>query len=208
MELDAMNLRERQRDSARKIKYVTGKLQGVSTSHVEVTDEQGNATEIKGKQELEAAIIRENEAKFHQTEDCPLLNGQLLLDIGLLGDGPQVESILLGTYEIPADDPQETQDFLRAMKRPAVAVYPELPASLPSYRQSWKRARERTASGTIHYGHFKAHRMAKLHVSGNTVHFRLLTKSMETEDRSDVTQESKSVCAHQTQNDCFVRSRF
>ena len=90
MELNAMNLRERQRDSARKIKYVTGQLQGVSTSHVEVADEQGNTTEITAKQELEAAIIRENEAKFHQTEDCPLLNGQLLLDIGLLGDGPQV----------------------------------------------------------------------------------------------------------------------
>ena len=47
MELSAMNFREQQRDSARKIKSFTGKLQGVSTSHVEVTDEQKNTTESR-----------------------------------------------------------------------------------------------------------------------------------------------------------------
>jgi len=52
----------------------------------------------------------------------------------------------------------------------------------------------------------RVHRMAKLHASGDTVHIRLLPKPMETRDRSNATQESKSVCAHQTQNDRFVLS--
>ena len=52
-----------------------------------------------------------NETNFHQTEDCPLLNGQLLMDIGFLGEGPQVENVLRGTYAIPADTLQGTQVF-------------------------------------------------------------------------------------------------
>ena len=65
--------------------------------------------DITDQNKMEQSIIEENQKKYHQTEDrCPLLHGQLLEDIGLLGDGLTVEDILNGCYECPLGTSEAT----------------------------------------------------------------------------------------------------
>ena len=86
--------REVQRENARTIKYVLFKLHGGGTSVV-IINKNGHLVELTSKKAIEAALILEHLRKYHQIEDfCPLLSGQLLDDIGILGEGPQVDNIL------------------------------------------------------------------------------------------------------------------
>ena len=144
------------REASRRIKYVTGKLTNTSCSFVEVTEPDGSTREINSQRELESAILKENIRKYSQAHACPLLHGQLRHDIGLLGDGPEVDNILAGSYAAPPGTPLATQEFLHAMQAPPGLEFREPAYTLQDYRCSWKRARENTSSGALHYGHFKA----------------------------------------------------
>ena len=148
--------REEQRESSRRIKYVTGKLSNTSCSYVDVTAPDGTVSQINSQRELESAIIRENVRKYSQAHSCPLLHGTLRQDIGFLGDGPAVDAILKGTYAVPPGTPLSTKEFLDAMAAPPGLEFEDSTYSLDDYRLSWKKARESTSSGEIHYGHFKA----------------------------------------------------
>ena len=155
-ELRQMNLREQQRRTSRRIKATLKKNARCGTTRIQVT-RNGIQKDITKKSEMEKYIIRENEKKYHQTErSCPLLQGELLDDIGLLGDGPAVEDILNGTYSFPPNTSEITKKWIRNLhiknrdKRQAVAN------TLREYRQGWKRVKEFTASGELHFGHYKA----------------------------------------------------
>jgi len=153
-----MNSVEDQRDKARQIRYVTKKLQTAGTTQVIVVQDDGQIREITDKRAIETAIMEENEKKFHQTEGfCPLLEAQLLLDIRYFGDGPQVDKILDGTYIPPPGTDDGTVNYLKAMKRPDNYVSPKKKTTtLKDYWTGWKHCQEKTASGEMHFGHFKA----------------------------------------------------
>jgi hypothetical protein len=90
---------EKTRALFRRIRYLERKMANLSTARVIISDRQGQQREIIQKQLIERHIISSNQRKYHQTEgQCPLTQGQLLKDIGLLGDGPKVKDILHGTY--------------------------------------------------------------------------------------------------------------
>ena len=55
--------------------------------------------EVIEKNDLEAAIIKQNVIKFSQIIGSPTLKGSLLEDIGLLAEKKEVENILNGTYK-------------------------------------------------------------------------------------------------------------
>ncbi len=61
--LKQLKEREKQRNTARKIKYLRGKMNTGSTIMVLIDDGQGGHIDITGKQEMEQAIMENNEKK-------------------------------------------------------------------------------------------------------------------------------------------------
>ena len=139
--------REDQREASRRVKFITGKFSNTSCSYVEVAEPDGTTSQINSQRNLESAIIRENVRKYSQAHQCPLLHGHLRQEIGFLGDGPAVDAILKGTYDVPDDTPLATKEFLAAMAAPPGSEFSEAPYTLEDYRTSWRKARESTSSG-------------------------------------------------------------
>jgi hypothetical protein len=132
---------------------------GLSTSGVLVSTNNGPKRLVTEQSTLEDVIIAENERKFHQTEgQCPLLEGKLLEDIGLCATGAEVSHIMQGTYIPPPDTTHATKSFLRACKQNITTnkndVYEHL--SFDHYCKAWSHAKEKTGSGLVHFGHWKA----------------------------------------------------
>ena len=155
-ELRSLRTRERQRTNARHIQNVLGKSRGQGTSKIEVLRKDGTIKEVTQPRQMEKYLIKQNRGTYNQNGDCPLLQGQLLDDLGLLGDGPEIINVLNGTYVPPDGTPPATILWLKHMAISNPLARDEISTSLKSYRQGWKLAKERTATGNIHVGHFKA----------------------------------------------------
>ena len=176
-ELKKMIHRERQRQTARRVRRAVGKSRGAGTTKVQVV-RGGRLTEITSKSEMENAILQENEEKFHQTEQwCPLLHGQLAIDLGLVGDGPKVPDILRGTYTCPPGTSEHTRKWIQHMKIEDEVEQEKIVTKLSGYRSGWNRINERTASGELHMGHFKA---GCAHKEIGWLHFAMSTIPMIT----------------------------
>ena len=155
-EIKSIMHREKQRKTARRVKRALKKTVGMGTTKVHVVN-NGVTSEITNKEEMETAILQENHSKFHQTEGwCPLLNGQLARDLGLMGDGPKVPDVLNGTYRCPPGTSVYTKKWLEHMCIENREAREKATTSLSNFRAGWKRINERTASGELHMGHFKA----------------------------------------------------
>ena len=127
-----------------------------STTKIHVKTDTG-IQEITQMLAMEQYILAENETKFHQTEGwSPLLSGQLAQDIGLLGDGPRVKDILQGTYRAPPGTPSVVQRWLDTLKAPSESAQNWHFSTLQEYQKGWTLVKERTSSGALHFGHFKA----------------------------------------------------
>ena len=154
-EINNQKLREQQRRTAMRAKYTLHRNQNCGTTMIQVTSGNRNV-EITDKDEMEQLIIDENERKYHQTENrCPLLKGQLLEDIGLLGDGPEVEAILNGTYKCPEGTPMAVQLWLNTMHIEQTEEREPIIQTLQEFRRGWRKVKEFTSSGDLHFGHFK-----------------------------------------------------
>ena len=129
------------------------------------------------KSEMEKHIIRENESKFHQTEgQCPLLYGRLYQDLGLMGEGPEVPNVLKGTYLPPPPGTlAATAMWLKSLKVENPHKMEKRIASWQEFQTRWDKAKEQTASGVLHMGHFKA---GARHRNIGWVHFQLSTLPM------------------------------
>mmetsp|Transcript_17146 Transcript_17146/g.32461 ORF Transcript_17146/g.32461 Transcript_17146/m.32461 type:complete len:594 (+) Transcript_17146:248-2029(+) len=150
--------REETREMYQKLKWIRHKNKNLSTSGVLVTNTKGQKRLVTDKDTLEKVIMEENEKKFHQTEDCcPLMKGQLLDDIGLYANGPRVSDILSGRYITPPGTGSATKTFLTACKQPTTfSPSPYNYYSKENYIKAWSKAREKTGSGQVHFGHWKA----------------------------------------------------
>ena len=84
------------------------------------------------------------------------LQEPLKSDFGPLGNGPKTELVLKGTYPIPPLALDETKYYLQACQQKEEVPQAILPRSVEEYTDSWKKAREDTGTGSIHFGHFKA----------------------------------------------------
>jgi hypothetical protein len=116
----------------------------------------GKQKDITQKESMERYILAANEKKYHQTEGhSKLQKGKLLQEIGVMGSGPATSRIMTGTYKTPAGTDQCTKQFLDRLKRPPQAT--KLPfVSFEEFRRGWLKAKERTSSNGVHFGHYKA----------------------------------------------------
>jgi hypothetical protein len=75
--LKALREREQQRQTARKIRYLQGKLRIGSTTMVMTTDPGGNRVDITDQEGIKHAILKSNEEKFRQSSHTPFMTGQV-----------------------------------------------------------------------------------------------------------------------------------
>ena len=154
--LRQMNQQEKQRKDARRIKATLRRNTNCGTTRIQVRV-GSKVKDITKKREMEKLIMDENEKKYHQTEkSCPLLQGQRLEDIGLLGDGPEVENILNGTYQQPPDISPATKLWLDNLFIPNRDTLEAVLTTLAEYKRGWGYVKESTSSGILHFGHYKA----------------------------------------------------
>ena len=174
--LKNMEHREATRTKYSRIRSTLKKRQS-GTTKIQVKTRNG-LKEITKKGQMEKRIIKENEAKFHQTEGrCPLLHGRLYRDLGEMGDGPRAQDVLKGTYKPPRGTSKATRSWLKRMKRDNMDKRTATTPSLQAYREGWKKTKERTASGELHMGHFKA---GAIHKKLGWVHYQMSLIPMST----------------------------
>lgn len=69
--LKALREREQQRSTARKIRFLQGKIRSGSTTIVSTTDSLGKRQDITEKTAIERAILESNKQKFSQSAHTP-----------------------------------------------------------------------------------------------------------------------------------------
>ena len=138
-----------------------GKTKGGSTSKV-ITKIEGRDVEVTNKVDIEKLCATENERKYHQTEtgNSELLSQELIQDLGHHGEGPQIQSVLQGTYIPPENTTQETKDFLNACKvdqnNDLLETNDDIITRYKSHIAAWKIRKESTCTHHHHIGHYKA----------------------------------------------------
>ncbi len=74
--------REKQRATARKIRFLRGKLSNGSTTMVTIQTEQGDSIDLTGKHEIGEAIMANNQAKYQQAFHTPFMISPLREEFG------------------------------------------------------------------------------------------------------------------------------
>jgi hypothetical protein len=153
--------REKQRQAARQIKRVTGKLRSGGLLSVVAPQADGTWIELTSPHDIAQACLHENERRFHQANDTPFMVSPLSNDIGHLGVGSVANQILRGEYAPPpGTDPYAEKLIQHLRMEEDVASAPPMSTVITTeeHCRGWQRVRERTSSGPsgLHFGHFKA----------------------------------------------------
>ena len=112
------------------------------------------------KSDVEAAIQRECEGRFHLGHGAPISSTLLGEEIGYLSDSKVAQDIIMGTYVIPDDMEEGTALILKEIGKVGSAVRetgpPEqLHVTKHDYQRYWARLNENTSSSFsgFHLGH-------------------------------------------------------
>jgi hypothetical protein len=95
--LQALRDQENQRQSARKMRYLRGKVHTASTTMVTYTDSTGNRIDITDQKEMEKATLENNRQKFTQSAHTPFYLSPL--KDGFKGLTSAAQTVLAGIYE-------------------------------------------------------------------------------------------------------------
>ena len=152
--------RERQRESARKIKATLGKINSGGVTKVEIQLTNGTITEMTTKVGIENACMNENESKFRQTQNTPCMVEPMRSELGYDSNTKAGLEILQGIYTPPPGVDNYTKELLIQLKK-AELIYPAPSATLTKkiFQEGWKVMKETTSAGSItglHFGHLKA----------------------------------------------------
>ena len=125
------------------------KVLGGGVTKISLLNQQRVWEETTNKQRIEKGCAVENENKYRQTETTPCMNGQLVQDMGYLGNTNSAQQILEGTYDTPPGTNQYTTEFLQQLKYDINAHNDPPIATLPTkdYITGWKKKKEFTSAG-------------------------------------------------------------
>jgi hypothetical protein len=139
--LAALREREKQRNTARKLRYLWGKIQYGSITMVTTLDAEGNMMEITNQKEIEQAILdNTSRTSFYQ---FPLKE-----EFGFKGLTLASQAVLAGVYDSNHDLDQRILDVIAQWQMPeeVQALGPlKMNMSIDSYVGFWKKARENTS---------------------------------------------------------------
>lgn len=82
-----------------KVKYLRGKNNTGSTTMVLIDGGHGGCIDITGKQEVEQAIMENNENKYKQAHHSPFFQFPLVEEFGFKGLITASQAVLSGVYE-------------------------------------------------------------------------------------------------------------
>jgi hypothetical protein len=141
--------REAQRNTARKIKFVLNRNNPGGVTKVSLRNERGQWEETTSKEAIEKGCAQENELKYRQTENTPCMSGQLVHDLGYLGNTSASQDILDGVYNPNHDINTYTREFLDHLKYdPRAHINPPIEViTTNEYVQGWGKKKENTSAG-------------------------------------------------------------
>jgi len=153
--LKQLHDREQQQMLFRRIQSILQtdqRMQGLSY----VIDPAG--TECNTKDSMEQACLHENQQRFNQAADTPLLTKPLYGLLGPLGQGPASHDINTGTFQHPDVDLVILQT-LNALKGCNASSLGPTQIMVSDYQANWQNSKERTSSCSkynLHFGHYIA----------------------------------------------------
>ncbi len=142
-----LRLREQQRSTAKKIKFLRGKLNKTSTTMITVKLPDGTSEDITDKHNMEKQIIANNKRKFQTSFSTPFYNYPYNKLFGYKGLIRASQEVLDGTFPAPIDASCHIKDFLKhsVMPKPIKDNPTSMDITLQSYVSFWKKARENTS---------------------------------------------------------------
>ena len=153
---------EEQRDSARRIRYMNGTIRHSSgLTRAVAPNENGEWVEMNTKYAMEEALRSENNRRFTQANDTPLMRGRIYDEFGTIPSQEITSAILDGTYIAPHDTAPEVNEVLTylQLKDSASAVWKPKPLTVEECKIGWKNTTEKVSSAAkygTHMGHWKA----------------------------------------------------
>jgi hypothetical protein len=111
--------REQQRASAKKIRFLQGKIHTGSITMVTTLDPNGQRLDITNQQEMEQAILISNHQKFRQSSHTPFYCSPLKEEFGFKGLSLAAQSTLAGLYKPHQDMDSRLLDVIAQWQIPA-----------------------------------------------------------------------------------------
>lgn len=153
--------REGQRDTARKIKHLQGKLNRGSTTLVSIETAPGIFEDIMGKKEIEQVIMANNEEKYKQSHRTPFFQFPLMGDFGFKGLTTLAQALLAGVYESNHQIDSYVTELMPHLQMPQNVCergHNSMTITFEGYRNYWKKAKESTSCypGPLSFATMKA----------------------------------------------------
>jgi hypothetical protein len=143
---------------------ITGKMQGGTVTCIhrsDIVDGVETLHECITEQEVNDTLMVVNASKYQQCDNSSFLKEPLLSDFGYLGDTPNSEAVLEGTYIPPPGTDYFATLLIGHMGYPVgmdstTCISDSI--TTEDHVLSWKRAKEYTSAGIsgLHFGMFKA----------------------------------------------------
>jgi hypothetical protein len=146
--IQAIRHREKQRDTARKIKYLRGKINTGSTTMVTIQTDKGRKRDLTEKKDIEEAIMKNNQDKYQQSFHTPFMCQPLRDEFEFKGLTKAAQAVLRGVYEPTQQIDEFTKAVLQELYMPTEvrSLGPQsMTVSLDTYHAFWKKANERTS---------------------------------------------------------------
>ena len=137
------------------------KLYRPPTTQVFVT-EHNQRRMVTSKEEIERVCINENDARFSQSSDTPLMQPPMLDLLGFLANTNMADQILQGTFQPPENVDLYTKKMLQELPMPEkIRDLPTTSSTISTkeHIQSWNKQKESTASDAksgVSFSHYIA----------------------------------------------------
>jgi hypothetical protein len=116
--LKVLREREKQRNTARKLRYLRGKLKAYSTTMVSTVVDAGNRVEITDQQDMERAILNNNHKKFLQSSHTPFYPSPLKEEFGFKRLTSPAQAALADIYDSNYDIDSRILDIIAQWQMP------------------------------------------------------------------------------------------
>ena len=151
----------RQRRQAQNVRRMLGKMGQGRVTHLFFTNAENERILCDTQEKMVSACVRENEARFSQSEKMPPMTDPLYQDLGLYGETVEAQQILFGSYAYPSGIDPYARELLEAMRMPTI-VRQEGPVHtdihIDEHTKGWRKQKESTSSepSGLTFSHFKA----------------------------------------------------
>ena len=152
--------KERERKKYRRLYSAFGKKKGNPPSRIAVPNAAGPDPIYSGRENVETVAAEHLTQRYTSAHSSPFATGKLLDDVGHLGAGPAVSSILDGTYEFPP----EYDDHAKAICRAAAKIFArtseeaiDIHITRKEFQEWWLTANEdiQSSKSGCHFSHYK-----------------------------------------------------